>query len=353
MACTETCPAKAPIPRVVVAARADAARALGVRFPYGFVYRRLLTNRRLFGNVLSFTRHIQSVSMPKSDGVIRHLPNFLSAMSRGRRIPAIASRYLHRQVPEINRPPRGVRTVLRIGYFAGCMNEFVMPHLGRRIIDFLARQGVEVVVPKTQGCCGAAVFLGAGDFETGRKIADSNVAAFSGLDYVVADCATCACTLSEYRRFLADTPGREESYSLFGGRVKHLSQFLTDVLELPASAFRTAAAVRGKKITWHDPCHLNRHLGVKEQPRTILRSLDEARYVEMPYADRCCGMAGQFNLLYYELSRKIAEKKAESVEASEADVVVTSCPGCQFQLLDHLTRLRKPQKVMSLAEILA
>ena len=57
MACTESCPAKAPIPRIVVAARADAARAMGVRFPYGFAYRNLLTDRKLLGNFLRFGKY--------------------------------------------------------------------------------------------------------------------------------------------------------------------------------------------------------------------------------------------------------------------------------------------------------
>jgi glycolate oxidase iron-sulfur subunit len=72
----------------------------------------------------------------------------------------------------------------------------------------------------------------------------------------------------------------------------------------------------------------------------------------MPDADRCCGMAGQFNLMFYELSRKIAEKKIDSIEASEADIVVTACPGCQFQLSENLARNSKPQRVMSLMEVL-
>ena len=74
-----------------------------------------------------------------------------------------------------------------MGYFSGCMTDFVLPHLGKHVIDFLNRNGVEVVVPKEQGCCGAPVFLGAGDFDTGRKMADANVKAFEGLDYVVSD----------------------------------------------------------------------------------------------------------------------------------------------------------------------
>ena len=243
--------------------------------------------------------------------------------------------------------------MMRVGYFSGCMNEFVMPNLGKKSVDLLTRSGIEVVMPKRQGCCGAAAFLGAGDFETGRRIADSNVAAFSDVDYIVTDCATCTCTLNEYPHFLADTPERQEAYSSFSKKIRHMSQFLIDVLDLQASSFQTPAAIKGKTLTWHDPCHLNRHLGVKEQPRRILKSLADVKFVEMPNAGRCCGMAGQFNLFYYELSKKIAEKKIENIEASEADIVVTACPGCEIQLLDNLVRLDKPQKVMTLMDILA
>ncbi len=353
MACTANCPSKAPIPRIIVAARADIARTMGMRFPYGFVYRHLLTNRNILGNVLSAASLFQAAFMPKTNGIIRHLPGFMSGLSKGRQIPSIAPKFLRQQVPEISRPNHGSQSVMRVGYFAGCMNEFVLPHLGKRTVDFLTRHGVEVVMPREQGCCGAAVFLGAGDFETGRKIADSNVAIFDKLDYIVTDCATCTCALGEYQRFLADTPERKDAYARFAGKIRHISQFLTDVLNLPASAYQASAAIKGKKLTWHDPCHLNRHLGIREQPRRILESLADVRYIEMPNADRCCGMGGQFSMLNYELSTKIAQKKTESIEATDADIVVTACPGCEFHLLDSITRLKKPQKVMNLMEVLS
>lgn len=352
MACTENCPAKAPIPRLLVAARADVARTLGLPFPYKMAYRHLLPNRKLFGRFLGAASLFQSAFMPKSNGIIRHLPNFMSGLSKGRQIPSIASKFLHQQAPAVSKPKQG-KSLMRIGYFSGCMNEFVLPHLGLKTIDFLTRHGIEVVMPREQGCCGAAVFLGGGDFETGRKIADSNVAAFAGLDYIVTDCATCACTLREYQRFLPDTPERTEAYGAFAGKVTHVAQFITDVVGLPASAFQTPAALRGKKITWHDPCHLNRHLGAREQPRRILKSLEDAQFIEMPGADKCCGMGGQFSLMHYELSQKIGEKKIDSIEATEADIVVTACPGCQFQLLDGIVRMKKRQKVMHLMEVLA
>lgn len=352
MACTESCPSKAPIPRIVVAARADAVRDLGVRAPYGFIYRNLLANRDRLGSILRFARFFQSAFVPKTNGTVRHLPSFMSALARGRQIPALARKFLRQQVAEITKPPVGIKTVMRIGYFSGCMKEFVLPHIAQKAIGFLARHGVEVVMPRKQGCCGAAMFLGAGDFETGRKIADSNVAAFSGLDYIVTGCATCACSLKEYPRFLANTDERLEIYKRFAGKIHHFSQFLTDTLNLPASAYQTAARIKGKKITWHDPCHLNRHLGVQEQPRRILKSLEEVSYIEMPDASRCCGMAGQFGLFYPELSRKIGDRKMECIEASDADIVVTECPGCQHQIQDAITRQKGPQTVMSLMDLL-
>jgi glycolate oxidase iron-sulfur subunit len=351
MACTESCPAKAPIPRIVLAARADAARTMGMQFPYGFAYRNLLTNRKLLGNFLRFGGYFQSAFMPAKNRTIRHLPGFMSALTKGRHLPAIAPRFLREIVDEVSKPAQGKKPIMRVGYFPGCMHEFVLPHVGKNTVDFLTRHGIEVVMPREQGCCGAAAFLGAGDFETGRRIADLNTSVFKDVDCIITGCATCACTLKEYPHFLADTPDRQEAYGKFAGNIKHITQFLIDTLSLPASSFQTSAEIKGKKLTWHDPCHLNRHLGVKEQPRRILKSLADVNYVEMPDAGRCCGMAGQFSLLYYDLSRKIADKKIENIEASEADIVVTACPGCQYQLLDNIARLNKPQRVMSLMEV--
>lgn len=352
MACTESCPTRTPVPRIIVAARAEAARVMGVRFPYGFAYRHFLSNRRFLGYLLGAARHFQSAFMPESNGTIRHLPSFLPGLLKGRRVPAIAPRFLNKMVARVNKPARDSKPLMRIGYFSGCMHQFALPHIGKKAIDLLTRLGIEVIMPAEQGCCGAAAFLGVGDLDSGRRCADANVAAFKDMDYIVTACATCSCTLKEYQRFLSDTPERQESYSSFAGKIKHISQFLTDILELPSSSFEPADEIRGKRLTWHDPCHLSRHLGIKEQPRRILKSVTDGDYVEMPNASRCCGMAGQFNLMYYELSQKIAEKKLESIEASEADIVVTACPGCHFQLTDSIARRNKLQKVMSLMEVL-
>ena len=352
MACTTNCPAKANIPNVIVASRADTVKAKGLKFPYNIVYRWLLPRRRLFGWVVRFASWFQGIFMPKTEGTIRHLSMFLSALGKGRNIPQIAPRFLRQMVPVVNVPPKGVKTRMRVGYFSGCMTDFVLPELGQRIINFLTRNGVEVVVPREQGCCGAPVFLGAGDFETGRKMADANVKAFEGLDYVISDCATCTSALKDYAKFLADTPQRKKAYEKFAKKVKDISEFLVDVLDLPASAYKPSAEAKGKKVTWHDPCHLSRHLGITSQPRQLIQSISGVEYVEMPNADRCCGMAGAFSLHYYDLSKDIADKKATSIESTGADIVVSSCPGCEIQLIDSVVRNKLPVKVMHIMELI-
>ena len=353
MTCTTNCPAKVKIPPVIIAARADEMKVKGIKFPYNMIYRQLLPRRKVFGNTVKFFSRLQPIIMPRAKGSIRHLPLFLSALGKGRHIPQVARKFLRQAVPTVNEPPEDTKKAMTVGYFTGCMTDFVFPETGKKIINFLTRNGVAVIVPREQGCCGAPVFLGAGDFETGRKLADANVEAFKNVDIVITDCATCGSAIKDYVKYLADTPEREKAYAEFGNKIKDISEFLVDVLKLPAEAYHAATEFKGKKVTWHDPCHLNRHMGVKEQPRQILKAMKDIEYIEMPNADRCCGMAGAFSIHFYDLSQKIADKKVAGIDATGADIVVTGCPGCEIQLMDSLARHHKAVKVMHIMDLLA
>ena len=352
MTCTEHCAVAAQTPSVIVAARADRVKARGVRFPYNIIYRWLLPHRTLFGNVVRVASWFQGIFMPQTEGTIRHLAFFLAALGKGRHIPSIAQKFLRQVVPVVNKPPAGINTRIRVGYFIGCMTDFVFVDVGKHIIDLLTRNGMEVIVPREQGCCGAPVFLGAGDFDTGRKLADANVRAFASVDYIVCSCATGTSAMKHYVRYLADTPEREEAYAQFANKLKDITEFWVDVLKLPSSPYKAAPGVEGKKVTWHDPCHLNRYLKIREQPRQLIRSVPGVKFIEMVRPDWCCGMAGTFSIYNYELSKKIAHKKMETIKQSEADIVVTDCPGCQIQLIDNAVRHKLPIKVMHIMELL-
>lgn len=347
--CSANCPAKAQIDRVVVGARAQMVKNKGLGFIKNLVFRKVMANRKAFGNYVRLARAFQWL-LPKTEGKIRHLPDFLKALGQGRNIPEIAKVFLRDIVKEVNKPQDGKEPKMRVGFFMGCATDFVYPELGLKVIDFLTKRGIEVIVPKGQSCCGAAIYF-SGDFETGRMLADENVKAFKDVDYIVTACGTCSSTLKDYQKYLPDNEEQQKRYEAFEKKVKDSTEFVIDVMKIPPEEFKLKKEFEGKVATWHDPCHLVRYQNIKDQPRAILKGLKGLKYVEMPNADLCCGMGGSFSVYHYDITKKIAGKKMDGIKATGADIVVTACPGCMINLIDNVLQNKMPQKVYHLLEL--
>lgn len=350
--CAQFCPAKVDVATITLAARADIVQQKGLPLWKKVLYRGLINRRGLFGVVLKGASRFQRL-LPRTHGKIRHLPTFLSGLGKGRQIPEIAERFLRERLPEVSPPAEGVQRRMRVAYFAGCGTDYIFPEVGVKLVDFLTRQGVEVVFPKDQGCCGMPV-MGSGDFALAKELADRNVAIFEKLevDYIVTACATCGSAMKEgYLTFLADTEERKRRYEEFAKRVKDFNEFVVDILKPSPEAFRTELP-EGTKVTYHDPCHLVRYQKITSQPRAIIKALPGVEFVEMAEPDRCCGMGGAFNIEHYELSKQIAQRKMDAIAKTRADVVVTACPGCMIQLLDQTIQRGMPQRVMHVVELL-
>ena len=114
-----------------------------------------------------------------------------------------------------------------------------------------------------------------------------------------------------------------------------ISQFLVDVLQVAPMEGSGKAA---QQVTYHDPCHLGKSLGVYNQPRTLVQANPGCELVEMNEADYCCGNGGSFNLQNYDLSCEIGMRKRKNILATGADIVATSCPACMMQISDALSR---------------
>ena len=347
--CVVNCPAKAQIDRVVVGARAQMVKNKGLGFIKNLVFRKVMANRKAFGNYVRLAKAFQWL-LPKTEGKIRHLPDFLKALGQGRNIPEIAKVFLRDIVKEVNKPQDGKEPRMRVGFFMGCATDFVYPELGLKVIDFLTKRGIEVIVPKGQSCCGAAIYF-SGDFETGRMLADENVKAFKDVDYIVTACGTCSSTLKDYQKYLPDNEEQQKRYEAFEKKVKDSTEFVIDVMKIPPEEFKLKKEFEGKVATWHDPCHLVRYQNIKDQPRVILKGLKGLKYVEMPNADLCCGMGGSFSVYHYDITKKIAGKKMDGIKATGADIVVTACPGCMINLIDNVLQNKMPQKVYHLLEL--
>ncbi|MBI5234541.1 MAG: (Fe-S)-binding protein, partial [Deltaproteobacteria bacterium] len=172
--------------------------------------------------------------------------------------------------------------------------------------------------------------------ESAKGFALKNLEAFEGLnlDYITTACATCTNSLKNiFVRLLGSCNAELKE------RVIKFSSKVIDMTELSASLTKgEGCAQRGIKVTYHDPCHLARGHGVKNEPRGLLK---KAGYelVEMDDPGRCCGMGGGLTFANHELSVEIAMKKAEDIVSTGAQIVATACPGCIIQIRDALTRM--------------
>ena len=106
-------------------------------------------------------------------------------------------------------------------------------------------------------------------------------------------------------------------------------------------------------ITYHDPCHLKKSLGVSDQPHTLLKSLSGYRFREMAKPETCCGCGGSFLLKQYESSKAVGERKRDNILKSGAEVVATACPACLLQLSDLFSRGGDKIRVRQVIELFA
>lgn len=235
----------------------------------------------------------------------------------------------------------------RVGLLVTCLVDLMRPSVGFAAVKLLEEAGCTVEVP-SQTCCGQPAY-NAGDRATARRLALQNIRAFRGFDYVVVPSGSCGgMAIRHYPELLADDPGLAGEARAFAAKTHELVSFLTDVLHLS----RVDAAFDGT-VTYHDACSGLRELGIRNQPRALLRTVRGLDLVEMPDADVCCGFGGTFAVKYGELSNSIVERKSDRVIESGARTLVAGDLGCLLNMAGKLSRRGATTEVRHVAEILA
>lgn len=357
--CVSTCPRGVRNDLVVLRARAELVRTYGLPFTKSMTFRRLMADREAMKKAVRLASRFQwLLSSPEFAGEktvkvpakVRHIPLFFLGLGDSRQLPAIADRFLSETVPEENPASRKVvGRELRVAYFSGCATEFVLPQVGESLVRLLNLAGAAVLFPKHQGCCGLAVHAN-GDVDTAKAMALHNLEVMSSLDadLVVTGCATCGSALKDGWSNLFEGDSRQSLFLEFAKKVRDVSELLLELAEYKPVQYRSRLP-SGIRVTYHDPCHLARHQGITEQPRTLLRQIFREDFIELDNKG-CCGFGGSFGLYHYDLSSKIADDKILSINNTGADVVINTCPGCMMQLVDGIKRHHSGQKVLHLVE---
>jgi glycolate oxidase iron-sulfur subunit len=243
-------------------------------------------------------------------------------------------------------PAIGARRA-RVALLAGCAQQVLDPDINVATIELLARQGVEVVVPPAQGCCGGLSWH-TGDQAAAQAFARRNLEAFpADVDAIVTNAAGCGSTLHEYPLVLAGTPVEARAREL-AARAVDVSVFLLRL------GLREVPPARSSilRVAYHDACHLANAQGVRAEPRDLLRAIPGVELCELPDAHLCCGSAGSYNIDQPEIAASLGEQKARAAMATGADVIATGNIGCLTQLKVHLARLGSHLRVRHTAQIL-
>jgi L-lactate dehydrogenase complex protein LldE len=236
---------------------------------------------------------------------------------------------------------------MRVGLFVTCLVDLMRPRIGFAALELLEAAGCEVVVPRSQTCCGQPGY-NSGDRQSALALARKVVAEFEGCEYVVAPSGSCAGMIrTHYADLFRDAPQDLERAQHLSDRTYELTDFLVNVAK-----FKAGRADFSRTITYHDSCAGLRELGIKAQPRALLGQAG-ITVTEMEQPEQCCGFGGTFSIKFGDIATHIAERKCADIAATGAGAVVLGDLGCMLNIEGRLRRRGDLKtEVLHVAEVL-
>ncbi len=235
-----------------------------------------------------------------------------------------------------------------VGLFVTCLVDLFRPSVAFAAVKLMSEAGCEICVPERQTCCGQPAF-NSGDMDDSRALAKQVIEEFEHFDYVVAPSGSCAAMIiKHYAELFEDEPDWHSRAVNLSNKTYELLTFLSDILKI-----KKVEAVLNSKVTYHDSCSGLRELGIKSQPRDLLKGVDGVELVEAEQAERCCGFGGTFCLKYSEISARIADDKCEDLLKTGAQTILGGDLGCLMNIAGRMTRRGETVEVRHIAEVLA
>jgi glycolate oxidase iron-sulfur subunit len=334
LACVTACPSGVEYGQLLVPFRSHAERHARSRTRQ-FARRALLTTLESPGLFRASVRAGQW-ARPAS----RLLPGRARAMLD--LVPATIPRA--EPLPEVM-PARGERRA-RVALLAGCAQQVLAPEINHATLRVLSANGVEVVIPGSQACCGALA-LHAGEEERARTRASALIRAMPrDVDAVVTNAAGCGSAMREYGMVLAGTALEADAHE-FSQRVRDVSELLDDI-----GLVETPTLPAPVTVAYHDACHLAHAQKVRAAPRRLLGKVPGVDVREVPDADICCGSAGIYNIEHPDVARQLGAAKATAILSTGAQAVVSGNVGCLVQIASHLQHAGHPIPVLHTMQVL-
>ena len=326
LACMTTCPSGVNYMHLVDHARAHIEKT----------YRRPLMNRltrALLAAVLPYpARFRAALSAAKLGrplaGLFRAVPGLKPVASMLDLAPRSVPAKSAFAEPGTHRPaaaPRG-----RVAILTGCAQPVLKPGINEATIRLLTRFGIEVVVPKGEGCCGSLVHH-MGREEQALDEARRNVDVWTreiekgGLDAIIVTASGCGTTIKDYGYMLRLDPAFKDKAAKVSALAKDITEYLAD-LDLPASE-----KASGLTVAYHSACSMQHGQKITRQPKALLARAGFA-VKEPAEGHLCCGSAGTYNIMQSEIATRLRDRKVKNIEATKADLIATGNIGCITQI---------------------
>ncbi len=231
--------------------------------------------------------------------------------------------------PGVFAPERQSQPRRRMALLSGCAQSVLAPQINEAAIRLLNRAGIEVLIPKGEGCCGSlahhmgyearALAQARADIDAWTREMDGD-----GLEAIVVTASGCGSTIKDYGYMLRDDP----AYAKKAERVSALSKDVSEVLGTLDLSF---SAPRPLVIAYHAACSLQHGQKIVDQPRALLRRAGfDARPIPDPHL--CCGSAGTYNILQPEIAGALRDRKVASIGRVKPDAVAAGNIGCITQI---------------------
>jgi len=348
LACQTACPSGVPYGHIVERARAQIEqhyrRPLLAQWMRDFVYGKLLADYKRLSRWARRLRWYQNswfAGAVRGSGLLQ-----LFGLAKMEALAPVVSEHFSFAEFGIMFPARGERRG-RVALLAGCVGSVAFEELNRATIRVLQANGIEVIMPEGQGCCGA-LHAHAGRRDEARTLARRNIHIFLNTfecDAIVTNAAGCGSAMKDYADLLADDVELSGEAKQFVGKVRDVTEYLAEL------GLRPPHEMLAVKATYQDPCHLAHAQRIRSAPRELLRAAG-VELVEMQHPDYCCGSAGVYNVVEQELAGQILEMKMNDVAATGVNVLVTANTGCMLQLRAGSAQRGMNMRVKHVIEVL-
>jgi len=238
----------------------------------------------------------------------------------------------------------------RVAILTGCAQPVLNPDINEAAIRLLTRMGLEVVVPKNQGCCGALVHH-MGKDDASHAFAKQMINAWmaeidgDGLDAIVITASGCGTTIKDYGHMFRNDPEWAEKAAKVSSLAKDITEVLTR-FTLPEPAIQT-----GQTIAYHSACSMQHGQQLRDEPKKLLKAAG-FNVKDVPEGHICCGSAGTYNMLQPEISGQLRERKVSNIEKLNPDIIATGNLGCMSQIGKGLADRGKAVPVVHTVELI-